>query len=289
MSDQGRIDGRTKLIGLTATPIGHSLSPAMHNMSFRKLGLNYVYMAFEVDNEQLADVVTGFRALNLRGYNVSMPNKTVIHKYLDKLSPAAELIGAVNTVVNDDGVLTGHNTDGVGFMRSLTEENVDVVGKKMTLIGTGGAGTAIAVQAALDGVAELSIFNRKDKFFGPGEKMVEKLNETTSCKTQLFDLADEEQLRKELADSTVLVDSTSVGMNPLEGQSNITDLSMVKKDLVVADTVYIPKKTKLLELVESKGCHIINGLGMMLWQGAKAFEIWTGEQMPVEYVKEQLF
>lgn len=284
-----RITGKTKLIGLIATPISHSLSPTMHNEAFAKLGLDYVYLAFDCGNEQLEDVVKGFRALNIRGFNVSMPNKTVIHKYLDKLSPAAELAGAVNTVVNDNGVLTGHITDGTGYMQSIKEEGVDVIGKKMTIIGAGGAATAISIQAALDGVKEISIFNRKDEFYKRAEKTVKDINEKTQCKAQLFDLDDKDRLRAEIAESVILTDATSVGMKPLEDLCNIPDPSMLRPDLVVSDVVYIPKKTKLLEMAEKQGCKIINGLGMMLWQGAKAFELWTGQQMPVDYIKEILF
>lgn len=125
-----RITGKTKLIGLLGTPISHSLSPAMHNEAFAKLGLDYVYLAFDVENEQLPDVIKGFRVLNIRGFNVTMPNKTLVCKYLDQLSPAAELAGSVNTVVNDGGVLTGHITDGIGYMKALTEANIDIIGKK---------------------------------------------------------------------------------------------------------------------------------------------------------------
>ena len=132
-----RITGHTELIGLIATPIRHSMSPTMHNEAFAHLGLDYVYLAFEVGNQELKDVVQGFRALKLRGFNVSMPNKTEICQYLDKLSPAAQLVGAVNTVVNDDGVLTGHITDGTGYMRALSEAGIDIIGKKMTVLGAG--------------------------------------------------------------------------------------------------------------------------------------------------------
>ena len=164
-----RISGYTTLIGLLATPIKHTSSPKMHNEAFRYLGLDYAYLAFEVGNEGLEDAVKGLRAMQARGCNVSMPNKTVIHKYLDKLTPAAELAGAVNTVINDNGVLTGHITDGVGYMRSLSDAGFDVIGKKMTIVGAGGAATAICIQAALDGVAELSIFNQDDEFFARAE------------------------------------------------------------------------------------------------------------------------
>lgn len=284
-----RITGKTQLIGLIATPISHSMSPTMHNEAFAKLGLDFVYLAFDCGNEQLEDVVKGFRALRLIGFNVSMPNKTEVHKYLDKLTPAAEFIGAVNTVVNDDGVLTGYNTDGMGFMRSLKEEGIDVIGKKMTLIGAGGAATAIAIQAALDGVKEISIFNRNDRFYSIGEKTVEDINKNTNCKAQIFDIADTDKLRAEIDESVLLTDASPVGMKPLENLCNITDPSMLRPDLVVTDTVYSPRKTLLLQMAEKQGCKIINGLGMMIWQGAEGFKLWTGKDMPVEYIKEIIF
>lgn len=177
-----RISGHTELIGLIATPIRHSKSPKMHNEAFAKLGLDYAYLAFEVGNEELEDAVKGFKALKVRGYNVSMPNKTVIGQYLDHLSPAAELCGAVNTVVNDNGELTGHITDGIGYMRSLKDAGIDVVGKKVTIVGAGGAATAIEIQMALDGVKELSIFNRRDEFWERAEQNVKNINEKTAVR-----------------------------------------------------------------------------------------------------------
>ncbi|AIQ11488.1 shikimate dehydrogenase [Paenibacillus durus] len=284
-----RITGYTQLIGLLGTPIAHSLSPTMHNEAFAKLGLDYAYMAFGVGNEQLPDVIKGFRALGLRGFNVTMPNKSLVLDYLDKLSPAAELAGSVNTVVNEDGVLTGHITDGTGYMRALKEEGINVIGEKMTIAGGGGAATAICIQAALDGVKEISIFNKKDKFYPRAEATVEKIRSKTDCKVQLFDVDDQEALRREIADSVIFTNATGVGMKPLEDQCLISDPSMLRPDLVVSDVVYIPKKTKLLEMAEARGCRTINGLGMMLWQGARAFEIWTGKEMPVGYIKELLF
>ena len=157
-----RITGHTELIGLMAYPIRHSSSPAMQNEAFAKLGYDYAYLAFEVDNDTLEDAIKGLRALKMRGSNVSMPNKTVVHKYLDELSPVAKMCGAVNTIVNDNGHLTGHITDGIGYMAALKDNNIDVIGKKMTIVGAGGAATAIEIQAALDGVAEMSIFNIKE-------------------------------------------------------------------------------------------------------------------------------
>ena len=284
-----RITGHTELIGLIATPIRHSMSPTMHNEAFAHLGLDYVYLAFEVDTQALKDVVQGFRALNRRGFNVSMPNKTAICQYLDKLSPAAELVGAVNTVVNDNGVLTGHITDGTGYMRALAEEGIDIIGKKMTVLGAGGAATALCVQAALDSVKAISIFNQKDKFFANAEQTVAKIRNNTNCEIHLYDLADHDKLRQEIDSSVILTNATGVGMKPFEGQMLLPNDSFLPPDLIVSDVIYNPRKTHLLQVAEKKGCRTLNGLGMMLWQGAKAFEIWTGKEMPVDYVKNILF
>lgn len=283
-----RITGHTELIGLIAYPIRHSSSPAMHNEAFAKLGLDYAYLAFEVENKDLEDTIKGFRAMKVRGCNVSMPNKTVVHKYLDKLSPAAELCGAVNTVVNDNGVLTGHITDGIGCMLALKDAGVDVIGKKITIVGAGGAATAIQVQAALDGVAEISIFNVKDKFFENAEKTVNKLREKTNCKVNLYDLADLDKLKEEIASSVLFINATGMGMKPLEGQTYIPDTTFFRPDLVVLDIVYAPRETALLKLAKEAGCRTLNGLGMMLFQGAAAFKLWTGKEMPIEHMKEVL-
>lgn len=283
-----RITGHTELIGLIATPIRHSSSPKMHNEAFAKLGLDYAYLAFEVGTEELEDTIKGFRAMRVRGSNVSMPNKTVVHKYLDKLSPAAKLCGAVNTIVNDDGILTGHITDGIGYMRSLKDVGIDVIGKKMTIVGAGGAATAIQIQAALDGVSEISVFNRKDEFYERAKQTVKDINEKTNCKANLYDLEDLDKLREEIENSYLFTNATGMGMKPLEGQTYIPDKSFLRPDLIVSDVVYAPKETALLKMAKEVGCKTVNGLGMMLFQGAAAFEMWTGHEMPIEYMKDIL-
>ncbi|OCG44082.1 shikimate dehydrogenase [Gilliamella sp. Fer1-1] len=285
---RNNIDGHFLLIGLMAYPIRHSLSPQMQNTIYSKLNVPYVYLAFEVDQEKLADAIKGLRALGLRGSAVSMPNKQLVCQYLDKLTPAVELSGACNTISNDNGVLTGYNTDGMGYMRMLKEANIDVIGKKITILGAGGAATAIVVQAALDGVKAITIFNQKDECYTKIEAIAKKLNQTSQCHVRVIDLADKDQLRKEIADSVVLCNATGVGMKPLEGQSLITDATMLRPDLIVTDCIYSPRKTKLLEMAEQQGCQTLNGIGMMLWQGAAQIKIWTGEDAPIEYVKEQM-
>jgi shikimate dehydrogenase len=285
-----RVTGHTELIGLLAYPIRHSMSPTMHNEALKKLGLDYVYVALEVDNEGLEDAVKGLRAMRIRGCNVSMPNKQKIIPLLDKVSEEVELTGAVNTVVNDNGVLTGYCTDGIGCMRALKEEGVVAKGTKITILGTGGAGTAIIAQAALDGASELSIFNRKDEFWDKAAETVKKINEKTSCKATLYALEDQDRLRSEIADSAILINATGVGMKPLEGQSLITDPAMLRPDLVIHECIYSPRETALLKLAKEVGCKkALNGLGMMLYQGAAAFKLFTGQDMPIEYMKDVLF
>lgn len=281
-----RITGHTELIGLIATPIRHSSSPRMHNEAFAKLGLDYAYLAFEVGTEDLEDTIKGFRAMKVRGSNVSMPNKTVVHKYLDKLSDAAQMCGAVNTIVNDDGVLTGHITDGIGYMSGLKDAGIDIIGKKMTIVGAGGAATAIQVQAALDGVKEISIFNRKDAFYERAQKTVKDINEKTNCKATLYDLDDLDKLKEEIASSYIFTNATGMGMKPLEGQTYIPDKSFLRKDLIVTDVVYAPAETTLLKMAKEVGCKTLNGFPMMLFQGAAAFKLWTNQDMPIEHVKE---
>ena len=281
-----RITGHTELIGLIATPIRHSSSPRMHNEAFAKLGLDYAYLAFEVGTEDLEDTIKGFRAMKVRGSNVSMPNKTVVHKYLDKLSDAAEMCGAVNTIVNDNGVLTGHITDGIGYMSGLKDAGIDIIGKKMTIVGAGGAATAIQVQAALDGVKEISIFNRKDAFYERAQKTVKDINEKTNCKATLYDLEDLDKLKEEIASSYIFTNATGMGMKPLEGQTYIPDKSFLRKDLIVTDVVYAPAETALLKMAKEVGCKTLNGFPMMLFQGAAAFKLWTNQAMPIEHVKE---
>ena len=283
-----RITGHTELIGLMAYPIRHSSSPAMHNEAFATLGLDYAYLAFEVDNDTLAHAIKGLRALKMVGSNISMPNKTVVGQYLDELSPAAQMCGAVNTIVNDNGKLIGHITDGIGYMQSLKDNNIDVIGKKMTIAGAGGAAKAIEVQAALDGVKEISIFNIKDKFWEAAEKTVDTIRSKTDCIVNLYDLDDKEKLREEIADSYLFAQATGVGMKPLEGQSVIPDKSFFRPDLIVTDTIYAPRETLTLKMAKEAGCKTMNGLGMMLFQGDAAFYLWTGKHMPIDHMKEVL-
>ena len=283
-----RITGHTELIGLIANPIRHSKSPMMHNTAFEALGLDYAYLVFEVDEAHLAPAVEGLRALGVRGFNVSMPLKSAILPYLDEILPAGQLCQAVNTVVNDNGRLTGTSTDGEGFMAACADAGIDLIGRKVTLLGAGGAGTAVAMQMGLDGVAELSIFNRDDAFWPRAEANAARLNERTGCRAAAYRLEDTDRLRAEIASSMALVNATSAGFGKQAGLCALPDASLLRPDLVVADVIYVPEKTVLLEMAERAGCRTMNGLGMMLYQGAAAFKLWTGRDMPIAAVKAVL-
>lgn len=287
-----RINGHTRLYALIGSPVGHSGSPAMYNYSFEKLGIDAAYLAFDTPLEKTEETVNALRTLNVGGFNITMPNKTAVAQLVDRLSPAAEMVGACNTVVvEEDGTMTGHITDGTGFIRNLKEHGVEVKGKKIVLLGTGGAATAIAVQAALDGVEELAIFNQKDEFYANGEKTVEKIRKAVPSigKVSIDDLNDTELLGKVIAKSDILINATRAGMSPLQDVIPVP-AEFLHKDLAVADVVYNPRETLLVQKAKEIGCRAaIGGIGMLLWQGAAAFELFTGKEMPAQEVMEKFF
>ena len=282
---ENKITGHTRLAALFATPIRHSVSPMIHNTAFQTLGIDAVYLAFEVGTEGLKQAIDSIKNLDMMGANLSMPNKILAVEYMDELSEAARLIGAVNTITNHQGKLTGHNTDGTGFMRSLQDIEVDLIGKKMTIIGAGGAATAIIVQAALDGVKEITVYNRKDDFYDKIKEKLAYISENTNCTINLHDLSDEAALAEDVAESALLLNATGVGMKPLEGQTPIQDFSIIRPDLAVCDVIYTPRETEFLKQARLRGAKTNNGLGMLLYQGAAAFEKWTGQEMPIAIVK----
>ncbi|WP_306542776.1 shikimate dehydrogenase [Anaerotignum sp.] len=286
-----RISGRTGMFCLIGTPVGHSGSPAMYNYSFQKTGLDNAYLAYDIPLEKTEEAVQALRVLGCKGFNVTMPCKTKVAELVDELSDAAKLIGACNTVVVKDGKLYGNNTDGMGFVRNLKENGVDVKGKKMTIMGAGGAATAVQVQSALDGAAKISIFNRADEFYANAEHTKAKIKEMLpECDVNVYPLEDTEKLYAEIKDSDILVNATKVGMKPLDGQSLIEDTSVFRPDLVVADVVYNPKETKFVQDAKAAGCKVaVGGIGMLLWQGAAAFKLFTGEDMPTDEVYELFF
>lgn len=289
---ESRISGHTRLYALIGSPVGHSGSPAMHNYSFQRLGIDAAYLAFDVSEEKTEDAVDALRTLHAGGFNVTMPCKTETARLVDRLSPAAELIGACNTVVmEEDGTLTGHNTDGVGFVRNLKEHGVEVRGQRIVILGTGGAATAISVQAALDGASEIAIFNRKGGSYANGEKTVEKIRQAVPGISNVYieDINNSDVLKKAIEQSDILVNATCLGMCPMEEQSPVP-AEYLRPGLAVADVVYNPRETRLLREAKEAGCRaVIGGIGMLLWQGAEAFSLFTGREMPVGEVQEKFF
>lgn len=284
-----QITGHTRLTGLLGSPVSHSISPLMHNEAFHLLGLDYAYLCFDVNEKKLPEAVAGMRALNARGWNCTMPDKTLMCELVDQLSPAARMIGAVNTVVQEEGCLTGYNTDGTGYMQAVAEEGLNPAGNEMTLLGAGGAATAIAVQAALDGVSSLHLFSRKGRSWAHAQKLVDTLNHETSCHTNLYDLEDTRNLKKCIEVSCLLTNGTSAGMAPNTSASLLPDAQILHSGIAVSDIIYNPRETRLMQLAKEAGCHTFNGLNMLLYQGAEAFRLWTGKEMPISLIKQKYF
>lgn len=283
------ITGHTGLTCLLGSPVAHSISPAMHNESFRYHGLDYVYLAFDVAPERFESAVDGLITMNARGWNCTMPHKRVMYERADVLSKEAQLIGAVNTVVQENGVLTGYNTDGKGYMTAVKDAGFDIIGQKMTLLGAGGASASVVAQAALDGVTKIDLFARKGKSWDAIEEVVDRVNRHTFCSVQMYELKDETQMKKSIQESKILVNGSSVGMSPNEDGCLVPDAGYFHPELIVSDVIYNPRKTRLLKMAEGAGLPAFNGMYMLLYQGAYAFELWTGKEMPVELVKEKYF
>lgn len=285
-----RISGHTGLLALIGSPVGHSASPLMYNYSFERLGLDYAYVAFDVKEQDVKAALDAMRLFHMRGMNVTMPDKVEAARHVDELSPAAKIIGAVNTIVNEDGKLVGHITDGEGFVNNLKDHGVDIKDKKITVAGGGGAATAIQVQCALDGAREIVIFNKKDGFFERTLQTAEKIRAAVpECTVSVYDIDDVTKMTEEIQSSDIFVNATIVGMKPMDDQSVVKDLSALRPGLVVADIVYNPEETLLLAQAKEAGCTCVGGKGMLLWQGVSAFKLFTGEDMPVEEVKERFY
>ena len=278
-----KIDGYTRLAAVVANPIKHSISPFIHNSAFEATNTNGVYLAWEVDATELAETVANIRRYQMYGINLSMPYKEQVIPYLDQLSEEACLIGAVNTVVNREGTLIGYNTDGKGFFKSLPSFKIS--GKRMVLLGAGGAAKAILAQAILDGVSQVSVFVRSASI-EKTRPYLEKLQNETGFKADLFALEDVSELQARITDSDLLVNATSVGM---DGVSLPIPTSIVLPEkLMVADVIYQPFETPFLKWAKEQGNQSINGLGMLLYQAAEAFELWTGKEMPTDQIWESL-
>ena len=278
-----KIDGYTRLAAVVANPIKHSISPFIHNSAFEATNTNGVYLAWEVDEAELAETVANIRRYQMYGINLSMPYKEQVIPYLDQLSAEACLIGAVNTVVNREGTLIGYNTDGKGFFKSLPSFKISR--KRLVLLGAGGAAKAILAQAILDGVSQISVFVRSSSM-EKTRPYLEKIQNATGFRVDLFALEDVQDLQDSITQADLLVNATSVGM---DGSSQPIPTSIVLPEkLLVADVIYQPFETPFLKWAKEQGNQSINGLGMLLYQAAEAFELWTGKEMPTDQIWELL-
>ena len=257
------------------------MSPVMHNAAFKNEGIDYVYLPFRVKKEHLERAITGMRALNIRGLNVTIPHKVAVIPLLDKIDPLADKIGAINTIVNDSGVLKGYNTDATGFLRALQRQGIEPEGKSVVILGAGGAARAIAFMLAERG-SRLVILNRT---WHRAEACADRIIETTHGDVSALEL-NQENLETTLVGADIVVNTTSVGMSPGVEETPIP-ATLLMPQLVVFDIVYNPIKTRLQQEAEKAGIAVIGGLDMLLWQGVLAFEMWTGQEAPAELMKKE--
>lgn len=276
------------ILGIIGYPIGHTLSPLMHNTAIKQLGIDYVYLPFEVKKENIRIAIGGLKGLGIKGINVTIPHKESVIPYLDSLDEDARLIGAVNTIKLDGDKLNGYNTDGRGFSESLKRDaREEVKGRSVVILGAGGAARAIAIQIALEGAERIVIANRTIE---RGEKLAGYINakckvQNAKCKVKTVSLKDN-SLVEYFREADIIINATPVGMKgynqPLFAYDYISDRHLV------CDIVYRPLETKLLKEADKKGARTLNGLGMLVYQGSLSFKIWTGYEMPVEVVKKTL-
>jgi len=275
-----KVTGKTSVYGIVGCPVEHSLSPLMQNVAFREAGIDAVYVPFKVEPNNLKSAVEGLKYLNVKGFNVTVPHKERIVEFLDFLSEEAEVLGAVNTVKNEDGKLTGYNTDVEGFARSLKEEGVDVKGKRVLMFGAGGAAKAVGYALLKEGVKFLNVVNRS---FARAKELGDLLGKYGNVLVYPLKEGTVEVLLKE---TDVIVNATSVGLKPSDPE--LFDYSKIPQGITVVDIIYNPPETPLLMAAKERNCKVVNGLGMLVHQGAKAFEIWTGRGAPVESMKRIL-
>lgn len=268
------ITGTTKIVGLLGWPVEHSLSPAMHNATFCALGLDYEYLAFAVSPQELPQALAGAKALGFSGLNVTIPHKVKIIPYLDGIDRSAELVGAVNTVVFEDGRAIGHNTDADGFVNSLRAEKVAIAGKRAVVLGAGGAARAIVHGLLDNGVQDIAVGARdKDKALTFAQTF------GTSQTVRGYDWG-REDFAAALAACDILIHCTPVGMSPHEDEEVSLDWEVLNPAAVVCDLIYTPLVTRLLHKAAAAGHKTVGGAGMLVEQGAAAFSLWTGLQAP---------
>jgi shikimate dehydrogenase len=276
------IDGSTTIVGIFGSPIKHTASPAMHNAAFGAFEMNWAYLAFHVDPQNLRTALRGASDMGLVGINLTIPHKIMALDCIDDVDAEARKLGAVNTVSMEKGKLRGSNTDGYGFLKAIKEDfNLSIKGKRVLVLGAGGAGRGIAVKCALDGAAKVIVANRTLSKIEPIAQ------EIHSTKTEFLALKlAGEDIRKVIHEVDLVVNATSVGLQ--EGDSLGLGADLFSPRLHVYDTIYRPAETELLRVAESAGAKVANGLSMLLHQGAKAFEIWTKRKAPLAVMRRAL-
>jgi len=274
------ISGKTRVCGVIGDPIEHTLRPIMHNAAFEALKLDYVFLAFKVKPAEVGNAISGMRALTIHGLNVTMPHKSTVINYLDEIDQASKTIGSVNTILNKAGRLFGFNTDGIGALKALRENGVEPRGKKVLLLGAGGAARAIAYTLAQE-ADELVILNRTAK---PATELTNLLKKAFNKKV-IANALTPGTIKDNLVDSDVLINATSVGMKPNANQTPVAP-EWLKADLAVMDIVYSPVETKLAKDAKAVGAKVVSGVEMLIYQGAASFEIWTSGKAPVEVMRK---
>lgn len=280
------VSGQTNLLCLLGHPAKHSISPRMHTLACQLLGLDYVYLAFDVEENNLAEVVSSLKKMGVAGFNLTMPHKSAVIPLLDEITEVSKLTHAVNTVKYEYGRLYGTTTDGAGYIESLAEKNFSIPDKTVTILGAGGAAKPIIAQMAFDGAKEINIFKRKNATYEETVSFAKEVKAHTDAKIVVYDMKDIEALEFCIAKSELLTNATNVGM---EEEISLVPKEFLRKDLLVSDIIYHPAMTKLLQDAKEVGADYINGAYMLLYQGAKSFEIWTGEKMPIQEIKKACF
>ncbi len=286
MQSSIEINNNTKIVGVIGHPIKHTLSPIMHNYAYKNLNLDYVYLPFDISSIGLHDSLKGMVALGIRGFNVTIPHKERIIEYMEELSDSAKIVGAVNTVVNDNGKLIGYNTDVNGIIKTLEEFKKNIRGKTVSVLGAGGAARSV-IYTLINHfkVKKINIINRT-------VEKAESLKDYFSSKMLFEKIKTYELIPPDvteiLAKSKLIINASSIGMSPDSDDSPTTILESFNKNQIVFDIVYNPQKTKFLALAEEQGALTINGLKMFVEQGAKSFELWTNEMMPTNQILELL-
>jgi len=279
------VKATTRLYGIFGHPVEHSLSPYMHNSAFVKLGLDCVYVAFDIKPGKLGDAVRGLKALNVHGINITIPHKETILNLLDEIDNDAMLVGAVNTVINKDGRLTGYNTDVGGFLRAVKEDfGLLPDGKKIFVVGAGGAARAVVVGLATNRAAEVVIVNRTRS---KADALAQEFkNHFPKITFKSLSLRDSRAISTEISNTELVINCSSAGMkgeNPLN-----LPLGLLPKGACIYDLVYEPSVTPLIKDARDLRLNSNSGISMLLYQGVEAFEIWTGKKAPVEEMKKAL-